>query len=270
MTGGATPVRGRPFAAGPCGSWTSTGSSGCRASPSATCAGAIDGLRSRGARVVFATNNSAPTTDELLARLERSVSPPTPTTWSRSAGAAASLLEPGQSVRVLGEAGLLEALEARGVGSPTAAARRRGGRVEPHLRLRLAWPPSLRWPAPTGRLIATNERPDPPHPEGLLPGSGALLAAVATASGVDPGMAGKPHAPMVECIRNPFGPAGAGLGGGGRGPAGHRRHASPNGSASPSAWWTRGDPSGDRRRRRAGGRPRRGLRVPGRRLAERR
>jgi ribonucleotide monophosphatase NagD (HAD superfamily) len=35
----------------------------------------------------------------------------------------------------------------------------------------------------------------------VMPGSGALLAAVATASGITPEVAGKPHPPMVEYIR---------------------------------------------------------------------
>ncbi len=50
-------------------------------------------------------------------------------------------------------------------------------------------------------LVATNSDPTHPTPEGLVPGSGALLAAVATASGVTPVVAGKPNPPMVEYIR---------------------------------------------------------------------
>ena len=53
----------------------------------------------------------------------------------------------------------------------------------------------------TGRLIGTNSDPTHPTPDGLVPGSGALLAAVATASGVPPDVAGKPTPPMVEYIR---------------------------------------------------------------------
>jgi ribonucleotide monophosphatase NagD (HAD superfamily) len=52
----------------------------------------------------------------------------------------------------------------------------------------------------TGRLIATNGDPTHPTPEGLMPGSGALMAAVATASGVVPEVAGKPYPPMVEYV----------------------------------------------------------------------
>jgi 4-nitrophenyl phosphatase len=56
-----------------------------------------------------------------------------------------------------------------------------------------------------GRLIGTNEDPTHPTPTGLVPGSGALLAAVATASGVVPEVAGKPHQPMVALVQERFG-----------------------------------------------------------------
>jgi glycerol 3-phosphatase-2 len=51
------------------------------------------------------------------------------------------------------------------------------------------------------RLIGTNEDSTHPTPEGLLPGSGALLAAVATAADTVPEVAGKPHRPIVDLIR---------------------------------------------------------------------
>jgi ribonucleotide monophosphatase NagD (HAD superfamily) len=57
----------------------------------------------------------------------------------------------------------------------------------------------------SGRLIATNEDPTHPTPEGLVPGSGALLAAVATASGVTPEIAGKPHRAMARLMQDRFG-----------------------------------------------------------------
>ena len=44
-----------------------------------------------------------------------------------------------------------------------------------------------------------------PTPAGLVPGSGALLAAVATASGIVPEIAGKPHEPMAALMRSAFG-----------------------------------------------------------------
>jgi len=57
----------------------------------------------------------------------------------------------------------------------------------------------------SGRLMATNEDPTYPTPAGLVPGAGALLAAVATASGVTPEIAGKPHQAMATLMQERFG-----------------------------------------------------------------
>ena len=57
----------------------------------------------------------------------------------------------------------------------------------------------------SGRLVGTNEDPTHPTPDGLMPGAGALLAAVATASGVQPQIAGKPHEPMADLMKSQFG-----------------------------------------------------------------
>ncbi len=76
---------------------------------------AVADLRRHGARVVFATNNSAPTTAELLARLARVGIESSAEDLATSADSAASLLQPGQSVKVLAEGGVVEALRARQV-----------------------------------------------------------------------------------------------------------------------------------------------------------
>jgi ribonucleotide monophosphatase NagD (HAD superfamily) len=54
------------------------------------------------------------------------------------------------------------------------------------------------------RLIGTNEDPTYPTPTGPVPGAGALLAAIATAGGVEPLIAGKPHPPTVALLRSRF------------------------------------------------------------------
>jgi ribonucleotide monophosphatase NagD (HAD superfamily) len=56
------------------------------------------------------------------------------------------------------------------------------------------------------RLIGTNEDATLPTADGLLPGAGAILAAVACASGVTPEVAGKPHAPMRALVAERVGP----------------------------------------------------------------
>ncbi len=48
------------------------------------------------------------------------------------------------------------------------------------------------------RFIATNPDPTFPSPEGLIPGNGALVAAVQTATDTPPEFMGKPYPPMFE------------------------------------------------------------------------
>ena len=81
---------------------------------------AVADLRDHGIRVVFATNNSALTTVELLGRLDRIGIESAPGDLATSATAVASLLQPGQRVRVLAEGGVLESLAHRGVEAVTS------------------------------------------------------------------------------------------------------------------------------------------------------
>jgi len=166
---------------------------------------AVAALRDAGRRVVFATNNSAPTTAQLLGRLERAGIESSPDDVVTSAAAAASLVRPGQAVKTLAEGGLLEALEARGVKCVDE------GPVDAAM---VGWSRSFDFDGlaatataarTSGRLIGTNEDPTHPTPAGLLPGAGALLAAVTTASGVSPEVAGKPHAAMAALMKERLG-----------------------------------------------------------------
>jgi 4-nitrophenyl phosphatase len=50
------------------------------------------------------------------------------------------------------------------------------------------------------RLVGTNEDPTFPTPDGLVPGAGALLAAVATAAEATPEVAGKPHRATADAL----------------------------------------------------------------------
>ena len=49
-------------------------------------------------------------------------------------------------------------------------------------------------------LIATNDDPSYPTDEGILPGSGAIVSAIAVAAGVMPTVVGKPNFPSVEFV----------------------------------------------------------------------
>jgi 4-nitrophenyl phosphatase len=62
------------------------------------------------------------------------------------------------------------------------------------------------------RFVATNLDATYPVPGGLTPGAGALVAAVATASGGTPEVAGKPERPTVELIRARFATVGVVVG----------------------------------------------------------
>ncbi|HEX9506393.1 MAG TPA: HAD hydrolase-like protein, partial [Acidimicrobiia bacterium] len=62
------------------------------------------------------------------------------------------------------------------------------------------------------RFVATNLDATYPVPGGLVPGAGAITAAVATASGRSPEVAGKPELPMVALVRERFGATGVVVG----------------------------------------------------------
>ena len=62
------------------------------------------------------------------------------------------------------------------------------------------------------RFVATNLDPTYPIHGGVVPGAGALVAAVATAAGRAPEVAGKPEAPMADLVRSRYGNAGVVIG----------------------------------------------------------
>ncbi|HAM03572.1 MAG TPA: HAD family hydrolase [Acidimicrobiaceae bacterium] len=162
---------------------------------------AVELLRSSGVRVVFATNNAAPTVAELLARLDKAGIDADRADLLTSAQAAASMLEPGTTAFPCAQGGVVEALTERGVtvvDRAPADAVVVGWTTQFDFALLADTATLVRQGA---RFIGTNEDATHPTPERLLPGSGAILAAVATAAQATPEVAGKPHAPMVELIR---------------------------------------------------------------------
>jgi 4-nitrophenyl phosphatase len=62
------------------------------------------------------------------------------------------------------------------------------------------------------RFVATNRDATYPIAGGLVPGAGAIVAAVATASGREPEVAGKPSAPTVAMVRRELGTRGVMIG----------------------------------------------------------
>jgi HAD superfamily hydrolase (TIGR01450 family) len=161
---------------------------------------AVARLRATGERVLFATNNSAATVADQEAKLAR-LGIPAPGDVVTSAMAAARLVEPGQRVLVCGGPGIVEAVTARG-----ASAVRDGDadvvavgfhRDFDYERMRVA----VRAIQRGAHLVATNDDAAYPTPDGPIPGGGAIVAAIAYAAGVEPVVAGKPHAPMAELVR---------------------------------------------------------------------
>jgi HAD superfamily hydrolase (TIGR01450 family) len=162
---------------------------------------AIAALREAGARVVFATNNASPTIEELVVRLHRAGIDAEASDLVTSAQAVATMVQPGERVMVIGEGGLLEALAAAPVEVVMAP---------PVSTVVVARTPRFDYRALAlasegvrdgARLLGTSEDATHPTPQGLVPGSGALLAAVSVASARSPEVAGKPHEPMCALLR---------------------------------------------------------------------
>lgn len=161
---------------------------------------AVRRLRDAGAGVLFASNNSSPTIDELRRRLERAGIAATADEIVTSAQAAASMMEPGERALVVGDDGVHEALAARGVkvvAAPPADVVVVGWTRHFDFDVLMLAARTVRAGA---RLIGTNEDATLPTPDGLMPGAGSLLAAVSTASGTAPQVAGKPHEPLARLI----------------------------------------------------------------------
>ncbi len=164
-------------------------------------ADAVARLREAGHGVVFATNNASPTIAELRERLATAGIAAEADELVTSAQAAASMLEPGSTAVVCADGGVLEALSARGV---TVVAEGPADAVVVGWTRRFDF--DLLATAATAvrlgaRFIGTNEDPTHPTPRRLLPGSGAILAAVATAAQATPEVAGKPHRPLVALLQ---------------------------------------------------------------------
>ena len=162
---------------------------------------AVARLRGAGVRVLFATNNSAPTRAELHRRLGQCGITADDRDLLSSADVAAGMLPSGSSAVVVGDDGVVEALAGRGVvvvpEGPADAV------VVGWTRSSFTFEAVSRAAAAVragARLVATNEDPTLPTPDGPVPGAGAILAAVATAAGATPEVAGKPHRPTADAI----------------------------------------------------------------------
>ncbi len=167
---------------------------------------AVAALREHGHRVVFLTNNSHERVDAYVAKLEAMGVAVEADEVVTSGQAAASLLEPGTTALVCAGPGVDEALVARGVRvveGDSADAVVVGWRPDFDYELLTAAATAVMGGA---RLIGTNDDATYPTDEGLIPGGGSLLAAVAYASGATAEVAGKPHEPTVALVEKRVGP----------------------------------------------------------------
>jgi 4-nitrophenyl phosphatase len=171
---------------------------------------ALHDLRAAGHRVLFVTNNSAPLMAEHEGALAR-IGVDAAGDVLSSAQAAAVLLQPGQRVLVAAGEGVAEALRLRGLEVLANTEAAEGTAVDAvvvglhrtfdYEGLRRASTAVRRG----ARLIAANDDPTFPTPDGPIPGGGAIVAAVERASGVHAEVAGKPHAPMATLVRSVIG-----------------------------------------------------------------
>ncbi len=180
--------------------------------PIAGSADAFARLRTAGLRVAFVTNNSNLRAGDYLQKLERFGIEVEADALVTSAQAAAALLArnlaPGVKVLACAGPGVVEALQAAGL-EPV---------VDDHVEaVVVGWHRDFDYDAMArassavrsgARFVATNLDATYPVPGGVIPGAGAIAAAVATAAGQTPEVAGKPAAPMADLVRRRFGSSG--------------------------------------------------------------
>ena len=169
-------------------------------------------LREGGIRLVFLTNNSARTPEQVAEKLRAIGIEADPAEVVTSALATAELLAErgGGRAFVIGQDGVREALAGAGIevidGDPETAdlvvVGFDGGAT--YAKFKTACLLVQRG----AKLVATNGDASYPAADGLWPGAGALLSVITTTTGAEPEIVGKPYAPLFE--------AGLRRGGGGR------------------------------------------------------
>jgi 4-nitrophenyl phosphatase len=156
-------------------------------------------------QVTFATNNSTRTVDEYQKRLENFGVPTEPWQIVTSGIATAEMLSKrfpnGGPIYLIGEVGIQDALAQKGFYPSevevlaVVAGADRGINFEKLRKATLL----IRRGIP---FYATNPDRTFPTPEGLIPGAGAILAAIQAATDIQPIIAGKPEKWMLEICLN--------------------------------------------------------------------
>ncbi|MEV4570847.1 HAD-IIA family hydrolase [Nonomuraea sp. NPDC049419] len=163
---------------------------------------ALQEARARGARLAYVTNNASRTPSAIAAHLRALGAPATAADVVTSAQAAARLVAervaPGANVLVVGGSGLRLAVRDRGLRPVSTAAESpvavvQGFTYELSYALIAEGALAVRQGA---LFVASNSDSTLPSPRGELPGNGALVRVIATATGVEPIYAGKPDPPL--------------------------------------------------------------------------
>jgi 4-nitrophenyl phosphatase len=155
-------------------------------------------LRSRSIGVVIASNNSTPTIDQVLERVNRAGAGAEPKEILTSAQATAEYLQAkipaGSRVLVVGEAGLLAAVAEAGY--EIAHDHHEVEAVVAGMCRSLTWDLLVQATLAIragARFIGTNPDPTYPSEMGIIPGAGSILAALEAASETKPVVIGKPE-----------------------------------------------------------------------------
>lgn len=166
---------------------------------------ALRRLEESGIEIFYITNNSTRTPEAGAQKISRLTGVAvTPEQVLSSSLAAVGLLGSDDGpVLVLGEEGVRDAVDRAGLEETSDPAEARSVLVG--LTRRLSYEmlgAAMNAIRDGARFIATNDDVTFPTEEGLMPGAGAIVAALAAASGVSPVVAGKPNEAMRSLIRS--------------------------------------------------------------------
>lgn len=164
---------------------------------------AVEALNAHPARKVYVTNNASRTPETVAAQLSGyglRVGPDDVVTSAQAAAAhLATLVPPGARVLVTGGEGLLQAVRSHGLRVVTGADE--ADAVIQGYSPALGWKDLAEASYAVARgipWVASNTDMSVPTARGIAPGNGTFVAAVTSATGVEPVVTGKPHAPIME------------------------------------------------------------------------
>ena len=172
-------------------------------------AAALEQLEAAGFRLLFVTNNSTKTAETVVDHIatRTGFAADIDDVVTSAMATAGYLAERAERCLVLGGGGLVHTLERYGI--EVTDDWRRADAVATGLDLDLNYErlSSAMAAIRNGAIfVATNLDNTYPTPEGLRPGGGSIAAAVATASGQEPVVCGKPHEPIRNLVRDRLAP----------------------------------------------------------------